>query len=139
MAAQPFGSPAMMKAMQDMAQVFEDDLTQALIPYVDANFRTIPDREHRAMAGLSMGGMQTFQVTFDHLDLFSYIGGFSGSSGLLMTNAQKPDMKTAFHGALADPAAFSKRVHLLWIGVGTDEPAQMRTGLLRLHIDRKNT
>jgi enterochelin esterase-like enzyme len=133
MAAQPFGSPAMMKAMQNMAQVFEDDLTQSLIPYVDANFRTIADRDHRAMAGLSMGGMQTFQVTFDHLDLFSYIGGFSGASGLLMTNAEKPDMKTAFHGALADPAAFSKKVHLLWIGVGTEEPPQMRTRLLRLH------
>src|SRR5450756_2158264 len=73
MAGKPFGSPEMMKAMQDMAQVFEDDLTQALIPYIDANFRTISDREHRAMAGLSMGGMQTFHVTFDHLVLFSYI------------------------------------------------------------------
>ena len=133
LAGQPFGSPAMMKSMQDMAQVFEDDLTQALIPYIDANFRTIPDRDHRAMAGLSMGGMQTFQVTFDHLDLFSYIGGFSGASGLLMTNTQKPDMKTAFHGALADPAAFSKKVHLLWIGVGTEEPTQMRAGIVRLH------
>ncbi len=80
-----------------------------------------------------MGGMQTFQTTFDHLDLFSYIGGFSGASGLLMTNAQKPDMKTAFHGALADPAAFAKRVHLLWIGVGTEEPPQMRTSILKLH------
>jgi enterochelin esterase family protein len=132
-AGRPFGSPEMMKAMQEMAQVFEDDLTQALIPYIDANFRTIADREHRAMAGLSMGGMQTFQVTFDHLDLFSYIGGFSGAGGLQMVNAQKPDMKTAFHGALADPAAFSKKVHLLWIGVGTEEPTGMRTGIVRLH------
>jgi enterochelin esterase-like enzyme len=132
-ASQPFGSPAMMKSMNDMAQVFEDDLTQVLIPFVDANFRTITDREHRAMAGLSMGGMQTFQVTFDHLDLFSYIGGFSGASGLLVMNSEKPDMKTAFHGALADPAAFPKRVHLLWIGVGTEEPPQMRTSIVRLH------
>ena len=77
----PFGSPEMMKAMQEMSQAFEDDLTQALIPYIDSNFRTIADRDHRAMAGLSMGGMQTFQVTFDHLDLFSYIGGFSGAGG----------------------------------------------------------
>ena len=123
----------MMKSMQDMAQVFEDDLTQVLIPYIDANFRTIPNREHRAMAGLSMGGMQTFQVTFDHLDLFSYIGGFSGASGLVVANGAKPDMKTAFHGALADPNAFAKRVHLLWIGVGTEEPAQMRAGIVRLH------
>ena len=70
-----------MKAMQEMASAFEDDLTKVLIPYVDAKFRTFTDRDHRAMAGLSMGGMQTFQITFDHLELFSYIGGFSGAAG----------------------------------------------------------
>jgi enterochelin esterase family protein len=129
----PFGSPEMMRAMQEMAAAFEDDLTQALIPYIDSNFRTIADRDHRAMAGLSMGGMQTFQVTFDHLDLFSYIGGFSGAAGALVLGNQKLDLKTAFNGALADPAAFAKRVHLLWLGVGTEEPAMMRNGLLRLH------
>jgi len=76
-----------MKAMQNMASIFGEDLTQVLIPYVDSKFKTIPDREHRAMAGLSMGGMQTFQVTFDHLDMFSYIGGFSGAaSAFIMGN-----------------------------------------------------
>ena len=64
----PFGSPEMMKAMQEMFGAFEDDLTQALIPFIDSTFRTIPDRDHRAMAGLSMGGMQTFEITFNHLD-----------------------------------------------------------------------
>ena len=48
-------------------------------PVRRSTFRTIADREHRAMAGLSMGGMQTFQVTLNHLDLFAYIGGFSGA------------------------------------------------------------
>ena len=129
----PFGSPEMMRAMQEMAAAFEDDMTEALIPYIDSHFRTIADRDHRAMAGLSMGGMQTFQVTFDHLDLFSYIGGFSGAAGALVLGNQKLDPKTAFNGALADPAAFAKRVHLLWLGVGTEEPAMMRNGLLRLH------
>ena len=81
--AKPFGSPEMMKAMQDMAAAFEDDVTQALIPFIDSTFRTLSDRDHRAMAGLSMGGMQTFQVTLNHLDLFSYIGGFSGAGGML--------------------------------------------------------
>lgn len=127
----PFGSPEMMHAMQEMMKGFEDDMTGALIPFVDSNFRTIPDREHRAMAGLSMGGMQTFQVTFDHLELFSYIGGFSGAAGVF--GNQKLDTKTAFNGALADPVAFSKKVHLLWVGVGTDEPAMMKAGLERLH------
>ena len=130
----PFGSAEMMKAMQEMSQTFEDDLTQEAIPYIDSHFRTIADREHRAMAGLSMGGMQSFQVTFDHLELFSYIGGFSGAGGMQMMRSQDPlDMKTAFNGALADPAAFAKRVHLLWIGVGTDEPAMMHAGIVKLH------
>jgi enterochelin esterase-like enzyme len=130
----PFGSPEMMKAMQEMAQAFEDDMTDALIPFIDAHFRTLTDRDHRAMAGLSMGGMQTFQVTFDHLDRFSYIGGFSGAGGMaMMRSDQKPDMKTAFNGALADPAAFAKRVHLLWLGVGSEEPAMMHSGIERLH------
>jgi enterochelin esterase family protein len=129
----PFGSPEMMRAMQEMAAAFEDDLTQVLVPYIDSNFRTIPDRDHRAMAGLSMGGMQTFQVTFNHLDMFSYIGGFSGAAGPLVFGNQKLDVKTAFNGALADPAAFAKKVHLLWVGVGTEEPAMMHAGLERLH------
>jgi len=129
----PMGSPEMMKAMQAMSQAFEDDMTEALIPYVDSNFRTLADREHRAMAGLSMGGMQTFQITFDHLDLFSYIGGFSGAAMGVVVGDQKLDTKTAFHGELADPAAFAKRVHLVWIGVGTEEPAMMHAGIVRLH------
>ena len=129
----PFGSPEMMKAMQEMAAAFEEDVTQALIPFIDSTFRTIPDRDHRAMAGLSMGGMQTFQVTFNHLDLFSYIGGFSGAAGPLILGNRSLDPKTDFHGALADPAAFAKRVHLLWIGVGTDEPANMKAGIERLN------
>jgi enterochelin esterase family protein len=77
--------------------------------------------------------MQTFQVTFNHLDLFSHIGGFSGAAGPLVLGNQKLDPKTAFGGALADPAAFAKKVHLLWLGVGTEEPERMRDGIRRLH------
>src|SRR5437764_1027203 len=129
----PFGSPEMMKVMRDMSAAFEDDVTQALIPYIDSTFRTLADRDHRAMAGLSMGGMQTFQITLNHLDLFSYIGGFSGAGGMLVLGDRKLDPKTDYNGAFADGAAFAKKVHLLWIGVGTKEPERMRAGLLRLH------
>ena len=132
-AGKPMGSPEFMKAMQEAAAAFEDDMTQALIPFIDTNFRTLTDRDHRAMAGLSMGGMQTFHVTFDRLDLFSYIGGFSGASTAQALGGQKLDVKTAYEGALSDPAAFAKRVHLLWLGVGTDEPARMHEGLVSLH------
>ncbi len=127
----PPTSPERMKAMQEMISAFEDDVTQALIPFIDKTYRTLPDRDHRAMAGLSMGGMQTFQITLNHLDLFSYIGGFSGAGGML--GGRKLDPKTDYHGAFADPAAFSKKVHLLWIGVGTVEPERMRAGLQQLH------
>ena len=134
MSGTAFGSPEFMKVMQERMGAFEDDVTQALIPFIDKTFRTVPDREHRAMAGLSMGGMQTFQVTFDHLDLFSYIGGFSGAGGMMMMrSSEKPDLKTAFNGALADPVTFQKRVHLLWIGVGTNEPERMKAGLENLN------
>jgi len=129
----PFGSPEMMKAMQDMATAFEDDLTQVLIPYIDSTFRTLSDRDHRAMAGLSMGGMQTFQITLNHLDRFAYIGGFSGAGGLFILGNRNLDPKTDYNGVFADPAEFAKKVHLLWIGVGTNEPERMRSGLLKLH------
>jgi enterochelin esterase-like enzyme len=129
----PFGSPEMMKMMQESTAAFEDDVTQALIPFIDSTFRTLPDRDHRAMAGLSMGGMQTFQITLNHLDLFSYIGGFSGADASLVLNGQNLDPKTAHNGVFADPAVFAKKVHLLWLGVGTVEPENMRAGIQKLH------
>ena len=57
---------------------FEKVLVDELIPYIDANFRTLADQPHRAMAGLSMGGMETHSITLKHLDMFSHIGLFSG-------------------------------------------------------------
>ncbi|MFO0915133.1 MAG: alpha/beta hydrolase-fold protein [Pirellulales bacterium] len=59
---------------------FETVLVDELIPYVDANFRTLTDQPNRAMAGLSMGGMETKTITLKHLDKFSHIGLFSGGS-----------------------------------------------------------
>jgi enterochelin esterase family protein len=59
---------------------FEHLLIDDLIPYIDGSFRTLKDQPHRAMAGLSMGGMQTHQITLAHLDTFSHIGLFSGGS-----------------------------------------------------------
>ena len=94
----PFLGPDFIKVMQERMGAFEDDMTQALIPFVDKTFRTITDRDHRAMAGLSMGGMETFQVTFNHLDLFSSIGGFSGAGNPFLTGT-KFDVKTAYNGA----------------------------------------
>lgn len=129
----PFGSPEALKAMQDMASAFEGDVTQALIPFIDKTFRTLSDRDNRAMAGLSMGGMQTFQITLNHLDSFSHIGGFSGAGGRLVLGDRKLDPKTDYNGVFADREAFANKVHLLWLGVGTAEPERMREGIRRFH------
>lgn len=59
---------------------FAKVLIEDLIPFVDANFRTLADQPNRAMAGLSMGGMQTRSITLANLDKFSHIGIFSGGS-----------------------------------------------------------
>ena len=119
-----------------IASAFEDVILHDLIPNIDATYRTIPDREHRAMAGLSMGGMETLFVTLRHLDSFSYIGSFSGpflpginASSSADGAAPRFDTKTAYGGAFADPTAFNSRVKLLWLGVGTAEPAQFRIGI----------
>jgi enterochelin esterase family protein len=128
-----FGSPEAMKAMQEMTSAFADDMTKALIPFIDKTFRTVPDRDHRAMAGLSMGGMQTFHVTLNNLDLFSHIGGFSGAAGPLVLGGRALDPKTDYDGVFADSAAFAKKVHLLWLGVGSAEPERFRDGIRRLH------
>jgi enterochelin esterase-like enzyme len=125
------GSAAGAQARTEMANTFEDDVTQALIPYVDRNFRTLADRDHRAMAGLSMGGFQTFHITLKHLDLFSHIGGFSGAAGLLEDRAI--DFKKDFDGVFADPVAFGKKVHLLYLGVGTAEAERFTTRIRGLH------
>jgi enterochelin esterase family protein len=97
---------------------------------IDSTYRTKADRENRAMAGLSMGGMQTFAITLNHLDTFSYIGGFSGAGGGFGGGF---DVKTANNGVFADPAAFNQKVHLLFLGIGTVEPANMHAGVVSYH------
>jgi enterochelin esterase-like enzyme len=108
---------------------FEDVVLQDLIPTIDATYRTLTDRDHRAMAGLSMGGGQTIQITLKHLDRFAYIGAFSGAG----FGGPAFDPKTSFNGVFADTAAFNKKVKLLWLGVGTMEPERMATAIRSFH------
>jgi enterochelin esterase family protein len=86
---------------------FEHVLTDDLIPFIDANYRTIPDQPHRAMAGLSMGGMQTHTISLAHLDTFSHIGMFSGGS--IATNE------------ITDLDAFKQKVKLVFVSYGSRE------------------
>ena len=89
-----------------------------LIPMIEKTYRVLPGRENRAMAGLSMGGMQTFLTTLANLDKFAYIGGFSGSTGGF---GGAFDPKTSNNGVFADAAAFNKKVKVLFLGIGSTE------------------
>lgn len=104
---------------QNVVTAFEDVVMKDLIPSIDSHYRTLTDREHRAMAGLSMGSGQALQITMRHLDQFSYIGAFSGT-------IRNVDPKTTYGGVMADAAAFNKKVHLLFFGLGTAEDALMK-------------
>lgn len=95
---------------------FEEVVLNDLIPLIDGTYRTRADRDHRAMAGLSMGGFQALQIALGHLDTFAYIGAFSSPPGAGVFNP-----KTTFNGVFSDPAAFNAKVRLLWLGAGTGE------------------
>jgi enterochelin esterase-like enzyme len=139
------GAPAAKVGSSDWLQnlhlafsTFEEVVIHDLIPMIDSSYRTIPDRQHRAMAGLSMGGMQTLFITLQHPDQFAYIGSFSGpivpnlrAGDLTLSGNQSAafDSKTAYGGAFADPVAFNKQVKLLWLGVGTEESERFRDGI----------
>jgi enterochelin esterase-like enzyme len=88
---------------------FAKVMTEELIPYVDSNFRTLTDQPNRAMAGLSMGAMQTKQITLANLDKFSHIGLFSGGS---LAPAELP---------MNDAEAFKKKVKVLFVSYGSRE------------------
>jgi enterochelin esterase family protein len=116
--------------------VFEEVMVRDVIPMVDASLRTQADRAHRAVAGLSMGANEALQLGTRHLDLFSYLGGFSGAMNGLGTDPL--DAATAFNGLFRDGAAFNQKVKLLWLGLGTEEPAPFPAaiGAFRAMLDR---
>ena len=96
---------------------FTEMMFTDLIPIVEKNYRVAPGRENRAMAGLSMGGMQTFTTGLQNLDKFAYLGGFSGSCGGRGTF----DPKTSCSGAFVDPTTFNNKVKLLFLSTGSVE------------------
>jgi enterochelin esterase family protein len=99
---------------------FNEVMLTDVIPMIDSTYRTLAGREHRAMAGLSMGGNQTCQLAFRNLDKFAWIGAFSGTGNGLST--APIDRKTFIGGVFADGEALNRNLKLLWIGMGTEEP-----------------
>jgi enterochelin esterase-like enzyme len=131
----PFGpgananlSPAEMQARTiSRFGTFEEVLLKDVIPLVDATYRTVPDREHRAIAGFSMGGGQAFMIGLRNLDRFASLGGLSGTGGVVS------DPATYYGGVFADATKFNARMKLLFLGHGGAEPERMMTGFLGFH------
>ena len=101
---------------------FEKELTEEIVPFVDKSFRTITDRKSRALAGLSMGGGQSFFVGLQHTELFSHIGIFSTGvfGGIRETKAF--DAEAAMPGLISQHEKFNQALALFYISVGTDDP-----------------
>ena len=93
------------------ARAFERDLIEDVMPFVEANYRTINERASRAIIGLSMGGGQSLGVGLNHLDKFASVGAMSAAT----PNAE------AVSAALADPEKTNKQLKLFWIAIGKDD------------------
>lgn len=94
---------------------FERDLLEDVIPAIQSRYSTHTDREHRALAGLSMGGGQSLNFGLGHLDTFAWVGGFSSAP-----NTKPPEQ------LVPDPAAATRQLKLLWLSCGNKD------GLIRI-------
>lgn len=101
--------------------VFEEVVINEIIPMIDAKFRTIANKEHRAIAGLSMGANQTMRIMMNNLNTFSYYGGFSGTSNY--PSADPIDVATFLDGKYKDGKSVNAQIKLFWLGLGTKEPS----------------
>ncbi len=95
---------------------FTPILLNEIIPHVESNYRVLTDRDNRAMAGLSWGGLQTFNITLNNIDKFSHIGGFSGAGQINLDN-----LSAAYNGVFKDPKEFNEKVKVFFLGIGSEE------------------
>jgi enterochelin esterase-like enzyme len=93
---------------------FPDLVMRDLIPAIDGSYRTLSDREHRAIAGLSMGSSQALTIGLGNLDKFAWLGAFSGG-------ARRFELEESYGGVFREPEAINSRLRLLWIGYGVKD------------------
>ena len=102
-------------SMEAWLTPFENDLLKDIIPYIDSHYSAYTDRDHRALAGLSMGGGQTLNIGLVHPETFAYVGGFSSA----------PDTRQPPPALVPDPSV-PKQLNLVWLACGN------RDGLIRI-------
>ena len=95
----------------------DKDLIPDVIPFVQAQYRTIADRDHRAIVGLSMGGGQALSIGLNHLELFSHVGGFSSGLG------RATEWPKTYADLIAHPETANQQLRLLWVGCGKEDGA----------------
>jgi len=93
---------------------FAEDLTKNVIPYIDRNYRTIPDRGYRAIGGFSRGGGQTLRTAFWNMDKFAWICCYSAY-------LPASEMDNSFQNIVSNPDITNKHLKLLWVSVGNED------------------
>ncbi len=101
---------------QMYSERFPKDLLEDVIPLVERKFRVIPDADHRAIAGLSMGGGQALTIGLTHQELFHYVLGYSAALSAQFMNSEQE-----FKDVLANPAKATAKLHLLWVSCGRQD------------------
>jgi enterochelin esterase-like enzyme len=124
-----------MAAYQRLAGKFEEHLVKDLIPFIEKNYRTLHDKNNRAIAGLSMGGAHTQTITNDNPGMFGYIGVFS--MGLMNMGGQNQDAAKITETRSAKVEALKNSGYkLYWIGVGKDDFLYQSVVSLRADLDK---
>jgi len=114
--AVPFGSPREVQAKN--VEKYESYMMQDVIPFIESSYRVVKNRDHRAIAGLSMGGGQSLHIGFGHIPVFSSIAAFS--------SAAPQDFETRFASVLSNAADTNRSLRNVWIGCGKQDFALKR-------------
>jgi enterochelin esterase-like enzyme len=103
---------------------FKEEITKNIVPFIDKNFRTLPDVKNRAICGLSMGGGQSFYTGLESLDFFGSVGVFSSGlfGGINNPSGKEFDAEKEIPGLLSKSQLFNEKLKLFYISVGEQDP-----------------
>ena len=121
--------PASMAATK-MYGVFAKEMTECIMPYVEQSFRTVNDRDHRAIAGFSRGGGQSLFTALSHPDKFAWLASYSAYLTPEM-------MDTCFPQYGENPALINDQFKLVWYGVGSEDFLYKQVVENREYLDKK--